>query len=181
MTSRWAPRAAGARRRRSVVAAAHAAARAAAAILAAPHGRRRVHKHTQFSKIAGGISNILVKVSPKPGASRHSGSTSSGTGGAGAGLLSCLPCFGHGGGSATRGAHGSRKGRQLEPVAVKVFGEKTELLIDREAEARAVVALSAQGFGPKVRAGPVLGWQPVGAGSASLRSNCVLQEPWYLA
>ena len=39
----------------------------------------------------------------------------------------------------------------MEPVAVKVVGEKTELLIDREAEARAVVALSAQGFGPKVR------------------------------
>jgi ethanolamine kinase len=39
---------------------------------------------------------------------------------------------------------------QLAPVAVKVFGEKTELLIDREAERHVVVDLSTQGFGPKV-------------------------------
>lgn len=61
----------------------------------------------QFSKIAGGISNFLVKVAP------HSS-----TG--------------------------------LQPVAVKVFGEKTELLIDREAEKQAVLDLGALGFGPKV-------------------------------
>ena len=38
----------------------------------------------------------------------------------------------------------------LEPVMFKVFGDKTEQLIDREAEKVVVVALGNQGFGPKV-------------------------------
>ena len=33
-----------------------------------------------------------------------------------------------------------------------MFGEKTELLVDRAAERRAAVALAARGFGPRVRA-----------------------------
>lgn len=38
----------------------------------------------------------------------------------------------------------------LEPVMFKVFGDKTEQIIDREAEKVVVVALGNQGFGPKV-------------------------------
>ncbi len=60
----------------------------------------------QISKISGGISNLLVKVTPPAPA---------------------------------------------QPVAVKVFGDKTELLIDREAEQRTLIKLAAQGFGAKVR------------------------------
>jgi ethanolamine kinase len=37
-------------------------------------------------------------------------------------------------------------------VAVKVFGDKTELVVDRAAEAAAVVALGDAGFGPQVMA-----------------------------
>lgn len=40
----------------------------------------------------------------------------------------------------------------LEPVMFKVFGDKTEQIIDREAEKVVVVALGVQGFGPKVLA-----------------------------
>lgn len=39
----------------------------------------------------------------------------------------------------------------LQPVMFKVFGDKTEQIIDREAEKVVVVALGQQGFGPKVR------------------------------
>jgi ethanolamine kinase len=39
----------------------------------------------------------------------------------------------------------------LEPVMFKVFGDKTEQIIDRDAEKVVVVALGQQGFGPKVR------------------------------
>lgn len=41
----------------------------------------------------------------------------------------------------------------LAPVMFKVFGDKTEQIIDREAEKVVVVALGQQGFGPKVCAG----------------------------
>lgn len=58
--------------------------------------------------ISGGISNLLVKVSPH---SRH-----------------CL-----------------------EPVAFKVFGHKTELLIDRKQELQVLLKLNSCGFGAKVR------------------------------
>eukprot|EP00879_Flechtneria_rotunda_P014231 GHRR01014868.1.p1 GENE.GHRR01014868.1~~GHRR01014868.1.p1 ORF type:complete len:197 (+),score=43.27 GHRR01014868.1:242-832(+) len=40
----------------------------------------------------------------------------------------------------------------LAPVMSKVFGDKTEQIIDREAEKVVVVALGKQGFGPKVLA-----------------------------
>jgi hypothetical protein len=39
----------------------------------------------------------------------------------------------------------------LAPVMFKVFGEKTEQIIDRSAERVIVVALGEQGFGPQVR------------------------------
>ncbi len=42
----------------------------------------------------------------------------------------------------------------LEPVAVKVFGDKTELIIDREVERHVLVELNAAGFGAKVRVRP---------------------------
>ena len=61
----------------------------------------------QVAKISGGISNLLVKVSPP----------------------------------ASTG---------LQSVAVKVFGEKTELLIDREVERRVLLQLNKAGFGAKV-------------------------------
>jgi hypothetical protein len=38
----------------------------------------------------------------------------------------------------------------LAPVMFKVFGEKTEQIIDRSAERVIVVALGKQGFGPQV-------------------------------
>lgn len=38
----------------------------------------------------------------------------------------------------------------LAPVMFKVFGEKTEKIINRAAEKVVVVALGKQGFGPKV-------------------------------
>ncbi len=63
-----------------------------------------------MSRIAGGISNLLVKVAPP---------ASSG----------------------------------VAPVAVKVFGDKTELLIDREAELAILLQLNAAGFGAKVSSG----------------------------
>jgi hypothetical protein len=40
---------------------------------------------------------------------------------------------------------------ELNPVMFKVFGDKTEQIIDRDAERVVVVALGQQGFGPKVR------------------------------
>lgn len=39
----------------------------------------------------------------------------------------------------------------LHPVAVKVFGQKTELLIDRAAELNMLLQLNSAGFGAKVR------------------------------
>ncbi|KAI8475730.1 MAG: putative ethanolamine kinase 1 [Monoraphidium minutum] len=78
------------------------------------------YEDAEFTKITGGISNVMLKVGPKPAAAAAAASN------AGA--------------------------RPAPPVAVKVFGAKTELLIDREAEGRAVVQLGAQGFGPKVLA-----------------------------
>jgi hypothetical protein len=39
----------------------------------------------------------------------------------------------------------------LAPVMFKVFGEKTEQIIDRSAERVIVVSLGEQGFGPHVR------------------------------
>eukprot|EP00882_Tetradesmus_deserticola_P007971 GHRQ01008395.1.p4 GENE.GHRQ01008395.1~~GHRQ01008395.1.p4 ORF type:complete len:101 (-),score=23.75 GHRQ01008395.1:2084-2386(-) len=41
----------------------------------------------------------------------------------------------------------------------KVFGEKTEQIIDRDAERVVVVALGEQGFGPQVRGTKVSSWQ----------------------
>lgn len=61
----------------------------------------------QFTKITGGITNILVKATP---ASQHG----------------------------------------LEPVAVKVFGAKTDMLIDRDMETAVAQGLAGHGFGPKV-------------------------------
>lgn len=37
------------------------------------------------------------------------------------------------------------------PVAVKVFGDKTELIIDRDAEKHVLVELNRAGFGAQVR------------------------------
>ncbi len=39
----------------------------------------------------------------------------------------------------------------LDPVLVKVFGAKTELIVDRAAERITVVELGRQGFGPQAR------------------------------
>jgi thiamine kinase-like enzyme len=55
--------------------------------------------------ISGGISNLIVKVTPSGG---------------------------------------------LDPVLFKVFGEKTELLVDREQELKTLVRLNALGFGAQV-------------------------------
>jgi ethanolamine kinase len=38
----------------------------------------------------------------------------------------------------------------LQPVAVKVFGDKTELLIDRQTELATLIKLGEAGFGAKV-------------------------------
>jgi hypothetical protein len=62
-------------------------------------------------------------------------------------------------------------GLGLQPVMFKVFGDKTEQIIDREAEKVVVVALGEQGFGPKVRGA---------AASASLRCvgpGCLIAQP----
>ena len=45
---------------------------------------------------------------------------------------------------------------RLQPVAVKVFGDKTELLIDREQELKVLVHLNKSGFGAQVREGAPL-------------------------
>lgn len=63
----------------------------------------------QLTPITGGISNLLVKVTP---ADRHG----------------------------------------LDPVAVKVFGNKTELLINRDSELEMLLKLNSFGFGAKVHA-----------------------------
>ena len=39
---------------------------------------------------------------------------------------------------------------QLEPVLFRIFGDKTDLLIDREQEARVILQLNAAGFGAQV-------------------------------
>ena len=39
----------------------------------------------------------------------------------------------------------------LYPVVLKVFGEKTELLVDRDQELRTLIKLNASGFGAQVR------------------------------
>lgn len=69
------------------------------------------------ASISGGISNLLVKVSPH---SRHG----------------------------------------LEPVAFKVFGHKTELLIDREQELQVLLKLNSCGFGAKVSQTALQAGQP---------------------
>lgn len=38
----------------------------------------------------------------------------------------------------------------LDPVLFKVFGDKTDQIIDRDAETIVVIALGQQGLGPKV-------------------------------
>ena len=40
---------------------------------------------------------------------------------------------------------------QLEPVLFRIFGDKTDLLIDREQEARVILQLNTAGFGAQVR------------------------------
>lgn len=62
----------------------------------------------EFKKLAGGISNLLVKVAPKSS--------------------------------------------KLGAVVVKVFGESTDLMVDRKRETQVVCELGAQGYGPKVLA-----------------------------
>ncbi|GBF91539.1 hypothetical protein Rsub_04279 [Raphidocelis subcapitata] len=93
-------------------------------------------EEAEFEKISGGISNILVKVTPKPKAAADDDPSPPPP----EARCGCL------------GARGARRrvGGALEPAVVKVFGDKTELLVDRRAEAKAVVALGAQGFGPRV-------------------------------
>ena len=59
------------------------------------------------TKISGGISNLIVKVSPS-------------------------------------------EGDNLAPVAFKIFGEKTELLVDRGQELQTLIKLNAAGFGAQV-------------------------------
>eukprot|EP00983_Pelagomonas_calceolata_P049036 1141321-Pelagomonas_calceolata.AAC.1 len=66
--------------------------------------------------MSGGISNLLVKVTP--------------------------PGF--------VAASNNRNQQGLRPVAVKVFGDKTELLIDREKELEMLLHLNRAGFGAKV-------------------------------
>ena len=39
---------------------------------------------------------------------------------------------------------------QLEPVLFRIFGDKTDLLIDREQEARVILQLNTAGFGAQV-------------------------------
>jgi ethanolamine kinase len=39
----------------------------------------------------------------------------------------------------------------LEPVVLRVFGDKTEVLIDRENELRTLLYLNQKGFGARVR------------------------------
>mmetsp|Transcript_13939 Transcript_13939/g.37215 ORF Transcript_13939/g.37215 Transcript_13939/m.37215 type:complete len:456 (+) Transcript_13939:67-1434(+) len=70
----------------------------------------------QVEKMSGGISNLLVKVTP--------------------------PGF--------VAASNNRNQQGLRPVAVKVFGDKTELLIDREKELEMLLHLNRAGFGAKV-------------------------------
>lgn len=65
-----------------------------------------------MDKISGGISNLLVKVTPPA---------------------------------------------PLKPVAVKVFGAKTELIIDRDAELQLLLHLNKHGFGPQVNSLGTLG------------------------
>ena len=60
-----------------------------------------------ITKISGGISNLIVKVSPS-------------------------------------------EEDHLAPVAFKIFGEKTELLVDRDQELRTLIKLNAAGFGAQV-------------------------------
>ncbi|KAG2487423.1 hypothetical protein HYH03_013990 [Edaphochlamys debaryana] len=62
----------------------------------------------------------------------------------------------------------------LRPVAVKVFGDKTELLIDREAEKRTLLQLNALGFGA-----PVVGLFENGRVEAFL--DCITLNPEQMA
>lgn len=61
----------------------------------------------QISNLTGGITNLLLKVSPKESAG-------------------------------------------LAPVVVRIFGDCTELLIDRPRESKVLVQLNKAGFGAKV-------------------------------
>jgi hypothetical protein len=126
------------------------------------------HPHRpQFSKISGGISNILVKVEPKPPAGAEDTGAAADAEADAAGEPPAPGCCG--------GAGRRRKQQRQQrpdPVVVKVFGEKTELLIDRAAEAKAVVALGAAGFGPKVRRRRRRRGARRGAGSARRRTPC---------
>lgn len=62
----------------------------------------------QVSKISGGITNVLLKLSPP-------------------------------------------EGSDLAAVALRVFGDRTEDLIDRQRELRVLLQLNAAGFGAPVR------------------------------
>lgn len=59
---------------------------------------------------------------------------------------------GNGAKPTAKGEYQPLSGPFAEAVAVKVFGDKTELVVDRAAEASAVAALGAAGFGPQVMA-----------------------------
>jgi ethanolamine kinase len=92
-------------------------------------------KTPQLSKLAGGISNIILKVSLKPSAAQRAAQAAGG-----------------GAKPTPRGEYQPLRGPFAEAVAVKVFGDKTELVVDRLAEAAAVEALGKAGFGPQVMA-----------------------------
>jgi ethanolamine kinase len=89
----------------------------------------------KLSKLSGGISNIILQVSLKPEAAERAARAA-------------------GGGAAPtpKGQFQPLTGPFAEAVAVKVFGDKTELVVDRAAEAAAVAALGTAGFGPQVMA-----------------------------
>jgi ethanolamine kinase len=92
-------------------------------------------KTTQFSKLSGGISNIILKVALAPQAAARA---------AAAAGPACAPT--------RKGDYQPLSGPFAESVAVKVFGDKTELVVDRAAESSAVAALAEAGFGPQVMA-----------------------------
>jgi len=108
-----------------------------------PRGARP-KKKKKFSKLSGGISNIILKVALRPDAAARAASAASAASASASPSCRCRPT--------PQGEYQPLSGPFTEAAAVKVFGDKTDLVVDRAAEAAAVAALAGAGFGPQVLA-----------------------------
>ena len=100
----------------------------------------------QVSVISGGITNLLWKLTPQGSPEGASGSTHGGVHGE-----ASRSSYEGAHGEASRSSQGgSPNAAQLPPVLLRVFGQDTDKLIDRQTEAANLLHLNRCGFGAKV-------------------------------